>query len=416
LAEVRRRLAAFVEGTPGTMRLLGTFAVLGTLVFGVLGFVAVGWEASSLSAERSDAAQLVRLQRIHTNLVQADANATNAFLVGGLEPAGSRTAYENGIALASTTLADAAAHDPGDAAALGEINDALSRYTGLVESARANNRQGFPVGVAYVKQASNLLHDTMLPKLVTLVESAQQRVSDAYSSSSSASAGLWIGALLALSATISVAGWLASKTRRTVNVPLSVATVLIAVTFVGGGLVVYSSQHRAARVRDHAYAATVSLASARIAAFDAKSAESLSLISRGSGQDFEARFQTQTNTARSQALAADQIDDSTGVTQALDAYLAVHVKVRAADDGGQHDQAVAIATGSSTDATTSNGTFQAFDDASSHALEATSKAISDDLSSARTALPIVRWLVLAVAIGAAAGAWQGMASRLREYR
>jgi hypothetical protein len=40
---------------------------------------------------------------------------------------------------------------------LAEANASLTTYTGLIESARANNRQGFPVGIGYLKNASTVL-------------------------------------------------------------------------------------------------------------------------------------------------------------------------------------------------------------------------------------------------------------------
>ncbi len=43
-------------------------------------------------AASADTAQLVRVQTIKVNLLRADALATNAFLVGGLEPAEQRAA------------------------------------------------------------------------------------------------------------------------------------------------------------------------------------------------------------------------------------------------------------------------------------------------------------------------------------
>ena len=49
--------------------------------------VAVGQRSDEIGDMRADAAQLVRLQDARTSLVAADAAATNAFLVGGLEPA-----------------------------------------------------------------------------------------------------------------------------------------------------------------------------------------------------------------------------------------------------------------------------------------------------------------------------------------
>ena len=50
----------------------------------------------ALERAGANADQLVRIQAIQTNLVQADADATNAFLVGGLEPAGQRADYDGG--------------------------------------------------------------------------------------------------------------------------------------------------------------------------------------------------------------------------------------------------------------------------------------------------------------------------------
>jgi hypothetical protein len=421
---VSRRLGALVAGTPGTMRLLGAAAALGALVFGVLGFVAVSSQSSAVASAQADAAQLVRLQRIHTNLVAADASATNAFLVGGLEPRASRVAYERGIARASTTLADAAAHDRDQAAELGRVNDALSRYTGLVESARANNRQGFPVGVAYVKQASALLHDDVLPRLIRLVDDGQEQVARAYGRGGSAPAGLWFGAALAIAAVLAASGWLASATRRVLNLPLAAAGIVVVVTFLAGAFLLSSSLGRAHDVRDGSYAAAVSLASARIAAFDAKSAESLTLISRGSGQAFEDRFLTQLATARTQAARADRIGfgagDSPGgggaVSDELEAYLAVHKTVRTDDDEGRYDEAVAIATGPGDKATTSNGSFAAFDRASGDALDEASASIAAGLRTARRPLGLLRWSLLVAALVAAVASWRGVAIRLQEYR
>ena len=45
---------------------------------------------------RANTDQLVRIQAIQTNVVQADADATNAFLVGGLEPPAQRADYTDG--------------------------------------------------------------------------------------------------------------------------------------------------------------------------------------------------------------------------------------------------------------------------------------------------------------------------------
>ena len=108
--------------------------------------------------------------------MKADANATNAFLVGGLEPADARAGYVDGINTAAATLAAASNADSGSAAKLQAVNKVLTNYAGLVESARANNRQGFPIGAAYLRQASKSIRDDALPPLADLVSAERNRV------------------------------------------------------------------------------------------------------------------------------------------------------------------------------------------------------------------------------------------------
>jgi hypothetical protein len=281
---VRQVARATFEGTPGRMRLYGAFVVLGCLVFGLFAFIAASSRASALSSARSDAAQLVRIQTIRTNLVFADANLTNAFLVGGLEPPAARSAYQEGIATASTTLAEASGVSAQDAAVLANVNDVVTQSTGLVESARANNRIGYPLGAAYLRQATQLLHTDALPPLEDLVKTEQARIADSYSGSAHAVYWLVIGLLAALGILLFTQTWLAGRTRRLLNLPLVTATAAVIVVGVVLVATMAWSQSKANHTRSNAYFATVELATARIDAFDAKSAESLTLISRGSGR------------------------------------------------------------------------------------------------------------------------------------
>ena len=73
--------------TPQRLQLLsGGMVGLGVLV-ALAGVVTFGLLALVLGRAEADTEQLVRVQSIQTNLLSADATATNAFLVGGLEPA-----------------------------------------------------------------------------------------------------------------------------------------------------------------------------------------------------------------------------------------------------------------------------------------------------------------------------------------
>jgi hypothetical protein len=416
LAVLRQAARATFEGTPGRMRIYGAVAILGCVVFGLFAFIATSSRSAALSSARSDAAQLVRVQAIRTNLVFADANLTNAFLVGGLEPPAARTAYEQGIAAASKTLADASGVNTHDAAVLATVNDVITRYTGLVESARSNNRVGFPLGAAYLRQATTLLRTDALPALEDLGKTEQSRVDDAYAASARATVWLVIGLLAALAMLIVTQTWLSARTRRLINLPLLAATA--AVVVVGAVLVgvMAWSQSKATHTRDHAYFATLELATGRIDAFDAKSAESLTLIARGSGQAYEASYKQLANNAT--AVLTDAAKrGGTNEQIARDtfaAYRNVHVDIRKLDDTGKWDAAVARATG--TGASDSNAVFHRFDQASATALDLRAKQLRHDLGTARSPVTPFGWIALVVGIAAAVAAARGMSIRLREYR
>jgi hypothetical protein len=411
---VARVARAAFEGTPGRLRLAGLATIVACLVFGLFAFVAATSRADALSNARADAAQLVRVQTIRTNLVYADANLTNAFLVGGLEPASARAAYEQGIATASRTLAEAAGANSRDAAVLADVNDVITRYTGLVESARANNRLGYPLGAAYLRQATNLLRadDGALKPLADLGATAQQRVDDEYSSSAQAVTWLIAGLVVALGVLLVVQVWLSARTRRTFNPPLLIATAAVLVVGVVLAGVMAWSQSKANDARSSAYFATVELATARIDAFDAKSAESLTLIARGQGQAYDASFNNLSDNVK--AILADAANRGGADEQAAQArfrdYLAMHGTIREENTSGNWDGAVRLATGQA------NTVFQRFADASATALDERSAQLRNDLSSARSPLPVLGWIALVAGVGAAVAAGLGVSTRLREYR
>jgi hypothetical protein len=412
----RELLAGIFTGTPGRMRTWGAVAVGACLAFSALGFLFTNHLDRALGASRAHAAQLVRVQTIRTSLVAADANASNAFLVGGLEPVDARAGYTAGIQAAATTIADASGADARDGTSLHSINDVLATYTGLIESARANNRQGYPIGAAYLRQASNTIQQNALPPLARLVDTERRRVQHSTRDARNAQvalAGLVVVVLLAL---LAAQFWLYRKTHRVFNPPLVAATVAV-VLFGAVALATTAwSQGVASDARRGPYRATVALATARIAAFDAKSAESLTLINRGSGQIYEDRFKTASATA-TQALAHDLPPVAPGSAEAqtsiaLQSYLTAHTAVRSNDDGGNWDAAVQLATGSGR----ANQVFATFETASRRALDAQSTRLSDDLAHARAPLVAISLLLLLAGIAAAGAAWRGMARRLREYQ
>jgi hypothetical protein len=404
-----------VAGTPGRLRLFGAVGMVACLVFAFIAFVATERLHDDISNARSDAAQLVRVQTIRTNIVKADANATNAFLVGGLEPADVRAQYDAGIATAARTLTEATSANASDQQQLGAVNRVLATYAGLIESARANNRQGFPIGAAYLRQASDLIQQSALPRLERLVRVEQERVDDSTGAADTAPQVLAAILLAAIFVLIALQLFLYARSRRVFNRSVLVATVVVLLAGIAGLGVMAWSRTATNDARDGAYRRTVALATARINGFDAKSAEALTLINRGSGQPFEDRFKA-VSAAASSAMAADLGTTADGspppTVGAFDRYLAAHTDVRKLDDTGQWDAAVAAATGTGA----ANRAFAEFVRVSGQALDSEASHLADDLDSARVPLTALAWLLLIAGLAAAALTWRGVNQRLREYR
>lgn len=400
--------------TPGKLRLVMALCVLAALALGVLGFQAGSVQSRALEAASEDAAQLVGVQEVRNALVAADATATGAFLVGGLEPADQRARYDDLVDQAATRLATLSGSNEGDAALLGEVAADLTVYTGLVEQARASNRQGFPVGSAYLDQASTILREQMLPTLDEVVLDDADRVAADFSGVRNA---LWVlaGGLLALAVLLASQVWLARRTHRVLNVGLAVATGVVLVVGVVATVLLAQASSRAQDVRTGPYAATLAASQAYSLGNDAKSMEAFTLIKRGSGQAYEEAFVTATDdaAARLDAAAAEGILDGS-TAQALDAWVARHAEIRALDDDGRWDEAVALAT--ATDPESPNAAFDAFSASARDDIETGAAATSDRLDGAATTATVAGWLVLVAGLVAALLAWRGVSARLEEYR
>ncbi len=415
VVDAKASLRRSLSGTPGRLRMLALLTVAVSLIFAISAYSAFGSADTALGRAGANAAQLVRIQAIHTNLVRADADATNAFLVGGLEPADQRANYVSSMSQASNLIAEAAKAQPADGPALGALNTSVLSYAGLIEQARATNRQALPVGAQYLRVASSGLRSDALPILDALVKANDARVRAEFDAAKGASAALTASGVLALLVLIGAMIWLSRRTHRYLNVPLAAATAAVLLTLGVGAIVLAAIGSSVDTVRDGSYAATLATAKARIAAFDAKSNESLTLIARGSGSAFESTWLSSSKVVAVQSSVAARLSsDATNMGALWAAYVATHKQIRAADDGGNWDSAVTQAIGSGP--TSANTTFNAFDARSSAALTSSSSAATDSLDAPRTWLLFVGWLGLLVGIAAAVSAWWGVSLRLEEYR
>jgi hypothetical protein len=402
---------AKTRDTPRRLRLLSVGVVVAGVVVALLGALTFSYLALSLSRAQADTAQLIRVQKIQSNLLNADATATNAFLVGGLEPPAQRAVYDQALSSTSALIVEASQAQPADAAALSALNQHVVSYAATIEQARANNRQGLPVGAQYLRNASADLRSTALPILENLVSSNATRAAEHMDPPMSYIYIFAVISLLALIGVIVAQVWLARRFRRTINVGMLACAVVLLVITAGALIAAQQLNSTLSSISSGSFAAVNTAADARIDANNAKSNESLTLIARGSGQAFETAWKS---SADSVAANIQRLTDRPELVSQWQAYTDVHSEIRALDDKGLWDRAVSLATG--TGAKSSNTVFSTFDGNLASYLDEVSQDTSSSLADEQPLMVVGAILILIGGLAAALlGRW-GIGARLKEYR
>jgi hypothetical protein len=420
------RVAQLRQTTPGRLQLtlIGLLAL--GLLTGLLVFVTAD-ETRSGTDDLGDRAQplLVEAETIYSALADADTTAAQAFLAGGLEPAELTRQYEDDLARVSTALTAAARRTPEGsepAEAVRALSTGVTRYAALVATARANNRQGMPVGSAYLSQASALNRETLQPRAQALFRIAEQEMSRGYGSAKSTVfvvlfALLLIGLAVAL---VRAQVQLSRTTKRTFNVPLLCATALtVLLGLISTGILVAQRSHLADADSEGSTPVTL-LAQTRIFALRERGDEALALAARGSGGQYEKDFDTVSQRLSGPhgllAVAAASVDGQAerwvrSAMEKHDVYLGTHEQVRATDDKGDHDAAVDLAVGADNSAT-----FRALTDDIGRALEDRKNAFDREVDAAGRGLGFLTVLGPFIALGICALVVLGLRPRLEEYR
>jgi hypothetical protein len=359
--------------------------------------------------------------RLYTTLSVADAAAATAFIAQA-EPRPVRLRYEQAItdAAAAVTRASSGLDDQPLVQLLSKINAELAVYTGLIEIARTNNREGNPVGSSYLSEASGLMQSTILPDAAQLYQATSERVD----SETTASTHFPAPVILAIAGTVIFGAfshrWLARRTRRRINPGLVVAAlgILIMVVWVGTALTISTTASRSAK--DTAAESLKTVTNVAITAQQARADETLSLIRRGDEeirkQSFYQRIDAMHQQIDQYMARPDAVDkpDLQGADQLLVRWRQANDRINSYISVGNYRAATQIALGSGEDDSTP--AFDKLEDALGKAMTQSRTHLRNDVINARSGLSGAQVGGVVLSLGAAIAVALGLWPRLKEYR
>jgi hypothetical protein len=406
-AGVRR----FARTTPGLIVVIAVVVAACSVVAGVVSAVALNARIAEQKAVLDHSEPFAyAAQNLYAASSAADAAAATAFLSGKTQTPLMRARYQLALAAAVSALADATAGAP-DAEtrkALAQVSAQLSTYTGLIEAARANNVQGFPIGSAYLREASSSMQNDLLPGAEKIYAADLARVDEAQRRVGSLPmAGLAL-LVIALAAVVVGSVIMFRRTNRTFNLGLvasAVIVVLVLASIVGAVRLAAGDIERG---RTEGTARFGQLAEARILAQQARTDETLQLITRGDITASEKSFYGHIDD-----LVARIGNASPAATEAVDKWVASHRKQVDAYKAGDYPGAVAQALGTDTGA--SGAQFAVVETSLRDAIEQSRATMRGYVSDAGRYLAWTPPATLVLMTLAAAAAVVGLWPRLQEF-
>jgi len=431
LAPVRHFVRATT--TPAKLRLLLIGLISLCLVWGGIAAWIVSVRASAANAVVNSSETLsFDAQQTYRALSDADANAANAFLVGGLQPIDGPRRYRADIAKAAAHLesATAAAGHSAAAADLARLTAGLPVYTGEMQTARADQRLGLPVGAAYLREASKLMRDTLLPaaRNVSAVADAQLAAASGQATGLPLLLVLLAAAVIVCTVLYGAQLWLFKHAHRVFNPGLAVAFVAGLVSLLWLAIALTVARTDLQQAHDQGSAPVMALARAETAALQARADESLTLIDAAGNvppdifqTDFLAvqrRLGPGPGTLLATAVAAARGSPGAAATRSAAtraiAWYTAHGRVRFLDDNGRHTEAIQLATAPGPGH--SSTLFGSLDGSLTSAIAADQPAFRASAVAGRDAFTALEVGVIVLSLIMAAGCGYGLTRRLAEYR
>lgn len=296
--EIPRRFRRFVSTTPGLLTVVSVILVLAILAAG-------GAMAAQSAKQQGDLNTLVNrtepvsfsAQELFNSLSVADSVATTGFVEDASGGADSHAPYREALDTASRAIIRAAngIDDPStrEMELLLQIQEKLPIYTSLMTEASVNNRQGLPVGAAYITQASAMMQDEILPAAGELYTNTSSEVGEQQLALTKPGWFALSGLVAAVLLLVVAQFWLAAQTNRRINGGYATATVLMVVALLWASGSALTTWTDGTRGLDGTAQPLETLTSLRISVQQTRTTEALSLVQREYSSGTQAGFSDQ---------------------------------------------------------------------------------------------------------------------------
>ncbi|MFD0365357.1 hypothetical protein ACFQZZ_28310 [Nocardia sp. GCM10030253] len=417
-------LRSFAQSSPGRLIAIALVLIGLCLAAGIVTAATVSDRQQALDILLNDTEPDAQsAQRLYTTLSIADAAASTAFISGGLEPAAVRDRYSQALGEASEELVTLSGHAPVEAADPDArlrtgIGTGLPVYSGLIETARANNRSGYPVGAAYLSEASNQMQTILLPMAQELQDHRSGAVDAAQRHHVRPPWPAIVLLILALGFLIWAQVELAKRWHRVINPGLLLASgamlILLVWTVVAGSI----SAGSMISGRDGAAVPASRLTESRILTQQARSAETLKLVRRDATGDYDRTYDYSiarlTELLDGYPTRAPAAGDVATARTALARWRAAHQRMNETLAHGDFNGAAAVATGPGT--ADAAAQVEALDASLGQALADTRDTLRGKISQGARVLDFLATGAMVLGILAAGWVGLGLWPRLREYR
>jgi hypothetical protein len=282
--------------TPAWLRAV-TIGLVGlAIVTGAMASVTILTKSHAVNAARSTAEPLV-VDAATAVVKLSDANTTVAegFLSGSVMPQAAVSTFDNDLAEATASLTAAAQRagtDPRVTAYLQTLETNLPLYSGVIATAEADNRQGQPVGAAYLAEANHLMNAGLLSAASSLYAAEQSRLSHDDHRATTAVPEIAVVILLALllGLLVYLQVGLAKRFHRLLNVGCLMASLAVVTMMVWLVVSLADEGSAVSRAEKHGSNPLGVFTQARILAGEARADDELTLVTRDSDSSYQTDY------------------------------------------------------------------------------------------------------------------------------